>query len=519
MEPASLQDNSATLSVASIVLASQEFDGKLEQMDHDTYLDKAQELGLPEIVYDVPDYDLLQRQLKQDMYDPEVLEQNWNEFFQDDISLESIQEKTGNTFEFSDKQQPGNIGSRFGVPEFEFPTECRSCGERPRIDGSFYCPECHPDRNAEDVDDSELVTEKHEEKQSVNGHPEIPVEGTAPEAVEFLDRMEREGYDPSEEDEALLYELLGTGTPEWKMSKEDADYKQEPEGSEICANCQYYYVGTDGEGVCSKVRGQVYAEHWCRLWDAGDVLQGKSDKAKRTDELFGRDESNSNTAQTGDNQFDKSGSGFEVDRRKVFERGAQLSDGHFELLDSAFKEQVWPDGLQKAPSWANDDDVTGELQEWVNSVLELQDPLWDNYETIPAAAGLTVKQEIKDSLTQSQGWSLNSIDRRLREEFKYMAPHERERIARQETAAVLNKAKIVSLQARGDDPEVKWVGPDDEDTTELCTSLKDEIGDGVAFSTFMPLLNEYANEYENGTPERADEGLPHFLCRHTIEIV
>ena len=86
MEPASLQDNSATLSVASIVLASQEFDGKLEQMDHA----KAQELGLPEIVYDVSDYDLLQRQLKQDMYDPQVLEENWNEFFQDNITLETI---------------------------------------------------------------------------------------------------------------------------------------------------------------------------------------------------------------------------------------------------------------------------------------------------------------------------------------------------------------------------------------------------------------------------------------------
>jgi hypothetical protein len=90
MEPASVQDNSATLSVASIVLASQEFDGKLEQMDHATYFDKAQELGLPEIVYDVSDYDLLQRQLKQDMYDPQVLEENWNEFFQDDITLETI---------------------------------------------------------------------------------------------------------------------------------------------------------------------------------------------------------------------------------------------------------------------------------------------------------------------------------------------------------------------------------------------------------------------------------------------
>jgi len=72
------------------MLASQEFDDKLEQMDHDTYLDKALELGLPEIVYSVPDYDLLQRQLKQDMYDPQVLEENWNEFFQDNITLEAI---------------------------------------------------------------------------------------------------------------------------------------------------------------------------------------------------------------------------------------------------------------------------------------------------------------------------------------------------------------------------------------------------------------------------------------------
>ena len=90
MEPASIQDNSAALSVASIVLASQEFDGKLEQMDHDTYVDKALELGLPEIIYDVPDYDLLQRQIKQDMYEPQVLEENWNEFFQDNITLEAI---------------------------------------------------------------------------------------------------------------------------------------------------------------------------------------------------------------------------------------------------------------------------------------------------------------------------------------------------------------------------------------------------------------------------------------------
>jgi len=72
------------------------------------------------------------------------------------------------------------------------------------------------------------------------------------------------------------------------MSKDDADYIDEPVGDEVCANCQFYYVGTDGEAVCSKVRGQVYPEHWCRLWEPGDDLKEGSVSTDDVDKLFNK---------------------------------------------------------------------------------------------------------------------------------------------------------------------------------------------------------------------------------------
>lgn len=99
-----------------------------------------------------------------------------------------------------------------------------------------------------------------------------------------------------------------------------------------------------------------------------------------------------------------------------------------------------------------------------------------------------------------------------------MSKRARQRIARQETAGVLNRAKIVSLLARPDDVLVRWVGPDNSDTTDLCTGLKAETEDGVPMSEMLDLLEQYADEY-GGTPERADQGLPHFECRHTVVLV
>ena len=205
-------------------------------------------------------------------------------------------------------------------------------------------------------------------------------------------------------------------------------------------------------------------------------------------------------------------------RRKLLERGAQVSSDCLENISRAHKSQVWPKSIEKSPSWTGSSDVDKETQEWVNVVLDMKDPMWDEYSNTPMAAALTVKDEISTSLTQSQGWSIDSIQRRLRDDFPQLEKYERVRIARQEVAGVLNFSKIIAIQARKGDPLVRWVGPGDTDSTTLCKQLERETSGGVPLSEMLELLKEYAEEF-GGTPERSQQGLPHIGCRYTIELV
>lgn len=190
-----------------------------------------------------------------------------------------------------------------------------------------------------------------------------------------------------------------------------------------------------------------------------------------------------------------------------------------EKVREAFREQVWPDDMNKSPSWQSDDDVTQQTQEWVDAVFDMRDPMYDSYDEIPQSAGLRVKEEIRDSLTQSQGWSLDSVASGIEDEFDFLERYQAERIARQEVAAVLNEAVEISLQARPEEPEVDWVGPDDGSTTELCEEVKNEVNGGVKLSKLQEILRRKAEEYDYGTPRRVDQFVPHFLCRHMIEEV
>jgi hypothetical protein len=112
-------------------------------------------------------------------------------------------------------------------------------------------------------------------------YPNAGKSNAAREVQEAVQRFREEVSESTKRETPLIYWLLGTGTPEYKMSKEDAGYKQEPEGTMVCSNCQYWYVGSDGEGVCSKVRGQVWESHWCRLW-APDDMTAPNEKSSPT---------------------------------------------------------------------------------------------------------------------------------------------------------------------------------------------------------------------------------------------
>jgi hypothetical protein len=68
----------------------------------------------------------------------------------------------------------------------------------------------------------------------------------------------------------FLYFLLGKGkgTPPFKMSKKDSNYKDPSTNKDfICGNCIFYYVNPVKKiGVCSQIRGNVDYDAICRLW-------------------------------------------------------------------------------------------------------------------------------------------------------------------------------------------------------------------------------------------------------------
>jgi hypothetical protein len=68
----------------------------------------------------------------------------------------------------------------------------------------------------------------------------------------------------------FLYFVLGKGkgTPPFKMSKKESNYKAKTTNPDfVCGNCVYYYWHvTKKRGICSQIRGEVEYNGICRLW-------------------------------------------------------------------------------------------------------------------------------------------------------------------------------------------------------------------------------------------------------------
>jgi hypothetical protein len=67
----------------------------------------------------------------------------------------------------------------------------------------------------------------------------------------------------------LLYWLLGSGTPPYKMAASDAEYGAPPDYHYRCGNCKYAFKHlSTGAYICSQIRGRIELNAWCRLWAA-----------------------------------------------------------------------------------------------------------------------------------------------------------------------------------------------------------------------------------------------------------
>jgi len=122
-------------------------------------------------------------------------------------------------------------------------------------------------------------------------YPSVPPEDAPPEVKDAIERFRNEVPEEIKQDTPLLYWLLGEGTPDYKFQKEDADYQNKPKDGMRCGNCEYYYEGMDGSGVCSWVRGNIQRSHWCRFWkeatiDLQDLPASFPDDAPGSDSSF-----------------------------------------------------------------------------------------------------------------------------------------------------------------------------------------------------------------------------------------
>ena len=71
----------------------------------------------------------------------------------------------------------------------------------------------------------------------------------------------------------LLYWLLGSGTPPYKMAPEDVEYTPMHDTEAMCHNCEFMYMKmSNGSKICSQILGNVSPSCWSNQW-----VNGKKD--------------------------------------------------------------------------------------------------------------------------------------------------------------------------------------------------------------------------------------------------
>ena len=74
----------------------------------------------------------------------------------------------------------------------------------------------------------------------------------------------------------LLYWLLGSGTPPYKMTKKGSAYQGKEYRGQNCGNCRFNFQRyVNKELICSQIQGNIKLDHWCRLWVSGDTVNPK----------------------------------------------------------------------------------------------------------------------------------------------------------------------------------------------------------------------------------------------------
>lgn len=188
-------------------------------------------------------------------------------------------------------------------------------------------------------------------------------------------------------------------------------------------------------------------------------------------------------------------------------------------------EQTWHDLIEHA-LWTDDTERDlfefdpEEVPDFVIEALRqaIDESLFSDFDTIPGAARMQVREALLDSLDKQHGWSVTSIADNLQDAVSGLSDTDAERIARTETQSLVSTAREQGYRERldPDEDQFKWQGPADHRTTEACEWLKAQTnpthgGEPVAMDRLKELVAE-ANE--RFVDHDGREWTPHINCRH-----
>lgn len=182
------------------------------------------------------------------------------------------------------------------------------------------------------------------------------------------------------------------------------------------------------------------------------------------------------------------------------------------VWEEVYDRVLWADDEKALFEFAPDgvpDFVIARLTEAVDDGA-----LFSDFETIPGWAAREVEDVMLDSLETHHGWSVDSIADNLQSMALGLDQDDAERIARTETQALVNAAREEGYREEFDveAERFRWVGPDDDRTTDTCEAIAAEVGeDGVPLPELQDTVGRIAREH--GHDPR--DWTPHVNCRHT----
>lgn len=176
---------------------------------------------------------------------------------------------------------------------------------------------------------------------------------------------------------------------------------------------------------------------------------------------------------------------------------------------------LWPDAGRRQLFEFDPEEVPAFVKERLRETI-LDGAVFADFETIPSGARQALQTALLDSLEQRHGWSITSLRDNLQDAVPGLDDLEAERIARTETQHLVAESREAGYREQfGDDARFRWVGPDDDRTTDACEWIKDQVDadEGVPLEELKGLVDEANQKFVD---HDGRDWTPHIQCRHTF---